>query len=213
MSGSLHEWCVFAVTLAGAICVIPAVIQLVRRRWAWEAGTLLFSSITSFMYHSCDAFKGSEFFLDELHWHRLDNIAGIASFGALFAYLCNLRSPFAEQSIKFCALFLTVLLQERAPWDLWYTFTPVLLFASLPFAAHIFVHRRWPAYDWRSFGIGFGSLAVATVFFVLGLDDANDPCRLFHGLWHMVGSLSALYCWRVVKFPSGSLAAVQTLKI
>ena len=49
--------------------------------------------------------------------------------------------------------------------------------------------------------LGFGLLVVALPFFVAGLDDDNDPFRVFHGMWHLTGGFASLYLWRVVKYP------------
>ena len=38
-------------------------------------------------------------------------------------------------------------------------------------------------------------LGVGLIFFYLGLDEFNDYLRIWHGIWHLHVSYSALYIW------------------
>ena len=73
--------------------------------------------------------------------------------------------------------------------------------ATMPFISHGLVNRKMPPFDAKNFVMGFGLLAAALPFFIAGLDDDNDPFRLYHGMWHVVGSFSSLFLWRIVKTP------------
>jgi hypothetical protein len=61
------------------------------------------------------------------------------------------------------------------------------------------MYQKKPPFDMKNALMGFGLLIAAVPFFVAGLDDDNDPYRLYHGCWHLFGGLSAFYLWRVVK--------------
>ena len=49
--------------------------------------------------------------------------------------------------------------------------------------------------------MGVGTSLCAVPFFVLGLDDANDPYRMFHGLWHIFVGGASYYLWQTVRCP------------
>jgi predicted membrane channel-forming protein YqfA (hemolysin III family) len=184
--------------------MMPSVMQLIRRKWMFEASVIVFSMTCSFMYHTCQSFD-TRIFLTELQWHRLDNIGALTSFGIFWTYMACIKDPIVDAYIKYSCMFIALLAQEKDPWNEMYTFIPIVVFSMIPVFAHIFVHQRGPAYDRRNLVLGFGLLAAALPFFVAGLDDDNDPFRVFHGLWHLIGGASALYLWRIVKNP-GAIA-------
>lgn len=179
-------------------------MQLIRRRWMFEAAVTMFSIICSFMYHTCQSFD-TRVFLTELQWHRLDNIGALTSFGIFWTYLACIKDPVVDAYVKYACVFVALLAQEKDPWNEMYTFVPILMFSMIPVVAHVFVHKRRPAYDRNNVVMGFGLLAAALPFFVAGLDDENDPFRIFHGMWHLIGGASSFFLWRVVKQP-GAIA-------
>lgn len=192
-----NEYAICLTTVVSHLAIVPALWQLIKRRWIYEVAISIFAVFVSFMYHLCQAF-GMRFFLSELQWHRLDNIGALGCFGAFFTHLCCFRDPNLDSSVKFLTLFLSIIVQEHSPWNEMFTFVPILSFALLPVVIHVFQRKR-PLYDMRSFVYGFGGLAAAVPFFVAGLDDDNDPWRMYHGMWHVLGGLSSFYLWRVVR--------------
>ena len=190
------------------VAMVPAVLQLFQRKWMYESFVALFNFVASFMYHTCQALH-VELFLSELQWHRLDNVGSLLSFGMFCIYLSGVKDPVREGYMKYGTMLVTLLSQERDPWNLTYTMAPVLLFSAIPLSTHAAIHRRVPAYDWKNFTAGFGLLAVALPFFVAGLDDDNDPFRFYHGMWHVLAGVASLYLWRIVKSPGA--VALQPL--
>lgn len=183
------------------VAILPAIIQLIRRRWLWESFILLFSILSSFMYHTCQALN-TRFFLSELQWHRLDNVFAIASFAQLFGYLSNFSNPTIEFSFKAGGLMVAIILQEQDPWNVFYTVTPIVSFSMVPLAGLLTWNRHVVGlYDKKQLFLGLGMITCAVPFFILGLDDDNDPYRVFHGAWHIFSGLSAYYGWRIVKDP------------
>ncbi|CUG75000.1 transmembrane protein, putative [Bodo saltans] len=202
-------WAVFITTVVSHLTLIAPIKQLLERRWMFEVSISIFGLCCSFMYHTCQSFD-TRIFLTELQWHRLDNIGVLCSFGIFWTYMACIESPVTEAYVKYLCVFVTLLAQECDPWNELYTFVPVVLFSMIPFYFHIFVHQRWPRYDKKNFLAGFGLLAAALPFFVAGLDDANDPFRIFHGLWHLFVGISSFYLWRIVKQPGA--VALQPLR-
>ena len=46
---------------------------------------------------------------------------------------------------------------------------------------------------------GIGLLGIAVFCFVKGLDDLNDYLRIWHGCWHMFGSISLFFTLQTVE--------------
>jgi hypothetical protein len=180
---------------------VPSLVQQYRRRWHFEFCVGIAAIMCSFMYHTCQAFN-TVLFLSELQWHRLDNIGALSSFAILFVYLANIKDPQIEAYLKYMLILMSVIIQEKDPWNEIYTFVPVLVMSLIPFVSHGLVYRKMPQFEAKNFVMGFGLLAAALPFFVAGLDDGNDPYRLYHGMWHVVGSFSSLFLWRIVRNPA-----------
>ena len=182
------------------VAILPALHQFYRRRWSFEFGVYCFAILTSFMYHTCQAFE-TRLFLSELQWHRLDNIGALGIFSTIFTYLSVIDDPFFENILKYSCFYFALIVQEHSPWNEVFTFIPIMMFAMLPIISHVFYHQKAPHYDWKNFLLAFGCLGSAIPFFVAGLDDANDPFRIYHGMWHLIAGYGCVYMWRIVKQP------------
>ena len=198
----------FFCTVISHVSMIAPTVLLWHRRWVWEFSLSVATCTTSFMYHTVQSYH-TRFILSELQWHRLDNIVAITAFGTFFLYLACIPDPTINEALKYLFLWITVVLQEKAPWDERYTFAPIVCFGAVPVCMHLFYWRRWPNYDWKEFTIGFGCLAGAVFFFILGLDEAHDPFRMFHGMWHVLGGYAATRLWKIVKLPTNNAVAAH----
>jgi len=178
------------------VTIIPAVSILFKRRSYFDAYVSTFGMLMSSMYHLSEAL-GSPLILTELQWHRLDNIGALLCFAVFFIYLCNIRNPALNATVKFLSTLLVLICQEKAPWEEVYTIVPFLLFALLPLMAPLIGVSR-PSYDRGNFQRGFSLLGLGVIFFVIGLDDRNDPGRVFHGTWHMLAGSASYWLWRIV---------------
>lgn len=205
------ELATFVVVVIAHLSGLPATIILIRRRWVVEAIVAMFTLSVSFMYHACQALHGS-FFLTELQWHRLDNIAALSVFGILFTYLADFQDPIVAEYVKFSTFILSMFAQEKSPWEEVYTIVPFVTWLTIPFINHIFFLRRLPRYDWKNFILGMGSLAVAVPFFIVGLDDENDPFRMYHGLWHVFAGAALAFLWCVVPNAARMVSPLDALK-
>jgi hypothetical protein len=193
-------WALFLSCSMSHVACLPSVFQLMRRRWMFETYVCTCALIASFMYHTCEAL-GTSFFLNEGRWHRLDNIGVLSCFGVYFTYLCNFRNIYTEQFVKYSTVALAIVAQEKDPWNELYTFGPMAVFIGIPLFVHGCVRRKVPAFDVKSAVLGFGLLVAAVPFFLAGLDDGNDPYRMYHGLWHVVSGAASFFMWRVVVTP------------
>jgi hypothetical protein len=101
-------------------------VILWRRKFIFEFFVAVFTFLTSFMYHFCDSIENSAW-LEEHKWHRLDNIFSIQAFSCLFIYLTVLPTLRTHLLLNFFSLGFIMLMQEKSPWDVFYTIVPVLL--------------------------------------------------------------------------------------
>jgi hypothetical protein len=206
------DWIIFLTTVVSHASMLLPIWQFHQRRWTYELFVAIFTLMTSFMYHFCQAFH-AEIYLTELKWHRLDNICSLTCFGMFFVHISCIRNPLVDQVLRIATFLFSVLMQEKAPWDINYTAGPILLFLLCPVIVHGFIHRELPPWDYRECVIGFGLLGLAIFFFILGLDDDNDRYRIFHGLWHFFVGFASLHNWRIVKthpqHPSGFGAGIS----
>jgi hypothetical protein len=202
----------FVTTVLSHLAIVPTVAQFYRRRWTTEAIMGAFTILASFMYHMSEDF-GRSFFLDELQWHRLDNIGALNAFSMMFIYMAQIDDPFANTALKWVNFFGIVVVQEGHPWDERYTFGPLIAFALIPVLYNLLWARRVPAYDFGELGVGLASLVVALLFFVKGLDDASDAYRMAHGMWHVACGFSTLRLWRCVRHPTNTAVARQLVDV
>ncbi len=195
-----NRYVIALTTVLSHVSVLPALRCIFRRGWYLEAYQGAFALLVSFMYHWCETFR-SRVFLSELQWHRLDNIGGITAFALLFVHLCCIRNAHVDQGLRYFALFFAIVIQEKDPWNPFYTMLPFGMFLVLPFifVGCGFLRQRRPPFHYDSLAKGLGALAVAIPFFVLGLDDENDPYRMFHGLWHLIAGVAFYHLWNVVR--------------
>jgi hypothetical protein len=190
------DWIVCFTAAVSHICMYPALRLLYQRRWMFELCVSAFAVWVSFMYHFCQAFH-IRVFLSEGAWHRLDNVGVLSAFGIFFTHLCCFRDAHLDGLIRFAAIGVALLAQEKDPWNVTYTVVPVAAWISLPFILYG-VSLQLPPWDWKECIYGFGLLAIAIPFFIMGLDDPNDPYRIYHGLWHVFSQLASWRLWKIV---------------
>ena len=202
-----HPLLLAMTTVLSHVAMIPSLRFLHQQGFTYELGVSIFATIASFMYHLAESFDAT-LLLTEGQWHRLDNIGIIGVFGLYFSHLCCLRNPIADAALKQATFFVTLVLQEKDPWNEWYTIGPVLGFAVMPITAAAW---RWrtPPFNWLEVMFGFGLLTVALPFFVWGLDDQNDPFRVYHAIWHVAGGYGSYRLWQVVPNPVARAARRQ----
>jgi predicted membrane channel-forming protein YqfA (hemolysin III family) len=87
-------------------------------------------------------------------------------------------------------------MQTKHPWELHNTYVPVLLFVAILF---IKIAMREPTkYNREQTKLGLFFMVFAVTCFILGLDDDNDYLRIYHGFWHLFGSIANFYLWQVI---------------
>ena len=99
------------------------------------------SILTSFMYHICEIYNAT-FFLDELQWHRLDNVFAITTF--CLAILHFFGAIFENSSaIKWSALLFIIIVQEKDPWNVFYTALPCIVFTIIAICLRLYYTKAY----------------------------------------------------------------------
>ncbi|KAG5508127.1 hypothetical protein JKF63_05379 [Porcisia hertigi] len=172
--------------------MLGVVVFLMRRNFRFEGVVGAFAMTVSLMYHTCECFERS-FILPEMRWHRLDNIGAITSVGCSCIQLSCFENRALLDYIQYVVLFSVIILQEIAPWDLIYTVIPVSLCISVPIIAHTINHQRRQRLYLRRLIMGLLAWGVAIICFILGLDDMNDPARIYHGFFHVFSAVGVFF--------------------
>jgi len=84
--------------------------------------------------------------------------------------------------------------------------------AAGPSLGHRLQHAAAP-FNGREALIGFSLLFIALIAFGFGLNDMEDPYRVFHGMWHIFGGFASLHLWRIVKNPTANETATAMARL
>ncbi|CBZ25352.1 conserved hypothetical protein [Leishmania mexicana MHOM/GT/2001/U1103] len=190
----------FITTVLSHIALLPTLHFFYRRKYIFELCCASFGFLASFMYHTTESF-GTSIFLSEVAWHRLDNVGVISILGIWCVYLCCFQNPCVDMSCKCFCIFFTLVVQQKHPWDVRLTISPILFFTLFPVVKHCFIEQRIPPFCARQLACGVFLFFFATIFFFLGLDSRADRYRMYHGAWHFFGGLSSFFLWEMVKTP------------
>lgn len=193
------------ITIVSLSAGLPAVKAVYDQRRYFDAAIGIILFISSIMYHLSDTWNTNALFLDELKWHKLDNIGILTFFATTTINLADFEHANTNEIWRWICFFFVLVVQEKDPWDLTWTVVPLVFFSLLPpakFLWNYFVHGASlkPKYVWKHFWLGATFLiGLGGPCFVLGLDDENDPFRIFHFLWHFFGAFASYYLNTSVK--------------
>ncbi len=209
MSTSFGNLAMFLITGITNFACLPALYLIYRKGMLLNLNIGIFTMITSFMYHGMESLQIKEIYLTPGGWHKLDNIGSILCMITLLIYLMDNLDTDSEgrylsvhdcrvdRQLAYIGLFITLLMQTSHPWHLENTVVPILLYLGLFVAKILFVRK--PRYNLYYLKRGIGLLGIAVFCFVKGLDDLNDYLRIWHGCWHMFGSISLFFTLHTVE--------------
>jgi len=156
---------------------------------------LILSTSASCMYHSLETFMyddyGYTIILNEGKWHIIDNIGAICCLTVMISKIYNFKSNYEYRSFYYFILGSAIILQEKGPWKLEHTIFPILL--GIVIGIITLIKRGIPKYNKEALIKSILTMAVAFYFFFKGLDDANDYLRIYHSIWHFLGSFGCIY--------------------
>lgn len=187
----------FFITVLSHLTLLPTIQVLASKRLVFEVCVSGFGLLASVMYHTCQCLC-IQFFFVESQWHKLDNVGVVALIGLMFVHLSAITNRLVEKVARYVVFFIAIASQEQHPWDVRFTVAPILLFALIPITQHFLVNKSFPPINQKCLYLGLLSICVSVVFFVLGLNDAGDPYRILHGMWHCTVGIASYYLWRVI---------------
>lgn len=102
------------------------------------------------------------------------------------------NKPETTMNISWIGFIVVFILQEGYAWELWATVLPIAVVIVMFLCKQLLsppkrkVNRQFLKY-------GLVVLAMALVAFSKGLDEFKDYLRAWHGLWHVLISISLFY--------------------
>ena len=176
---------------------LPPLMIMARHRRHFEMYVGVFQLGTGFLYNICNALNIS-LFLSELQWHALNNILTTTYFLLLLIHLQANSNPTVDIVLRYAAFTAVWIAQIKDEyWEPYYTALVVGAFCVMPVCKFCGA-MRLPPYDanklWKGLCVG----AAAAICFVVGLDDAVDPFRLFHGLSQGLVGVALYFLWQLV---------------
>jgi len=177
---------------------LPIVVQFYRKKQFYNVMIGLMTFVSSFMYHTMDSVDREDMFLSINEWHRIDNIGSICCFIMLAIYLMDNKNPNLDLALNLIGLMITLLCQEKAPWEIEYTAFPIALFGTLWILTAFCFRPRKTIYIKKMLAKGVVCFAFAVFGFVKGLDEFEDYLRLHHGMWHFLCGIASFYVWQCI---------------
>ena len=174
---------------------------LLKPHLVFEVCLAVFTLGTSMMYHLCDSWQiyGSRgIWLGEGAWHRFDNIGAIMCFVVLLVHLCDYDRREVAECNKFVMLWITIAVQERAPWKAWAMIGPIAVQAIIFLCKRLLYDGCMPKWNRYHMRRSLAWQGVAFVFFFYALDERKDPLRLYHGLWHLFSGIASVHHWQLI---------------
>lgn len=179
------------------VAFVPPLLIMHRYRRHFELYIGCFQLATGFLYNFCNALNVNVF-LTELQWHGLNNILTTTYFLLLLIHLQANSNPTVDIVLRYCAFTSVWIAQIKDEyWNPQWTAMVVLAFCIMP-VCKFGGAMRLPPYDTEKLLKGFLAGVAATICFLVGLDDAIDPFRIFHGLSQALVGLALYYLWQLV---------------
>jgi len=188
---------IFCFEVFSDLAFLPPLLIMHRHRRHFELYIGVFQLATGFLYNFCNALN-VQLFLTELQWHALNNILTTTYFLLLLIHLQANSNPNVDIVLRYIAFTSVWIAQIKDEyWQPFYTALVVAAFSAMP-VCKFFGAMRLPPYDGQMLTKGLCVAAAAAVCFVVGLDDAVDPFRLFHGLSQALVGVALYYLWQLV---------------
>lgn len=192
-------------TVLSHLPLVPTLLLLISKNMLFDASVGCFGLIVSLLYHGCDSLR-IELFLTSSQWHKLDNVGAISLIGLLMVHFSCITNPVADRVVKYAVFFVAMVSQEKHPWDIRFTFAPIILFSLIPIVQICIIDQRLPCVDKKNLSCGLFFITLGVFFFVLGLDDDADMNKLKHSMWHVNIGFASYFLWQTVK-PQPRIAA------
>ena len=198
------KWVTFFLAVGSDFALVPSLYVTARNRKHFEVFVGFSAICTGFLYNACDALDVS-LFLTKDEWHKINNVMAITYCALLAVYLmCNSSNDW-NTLLRYNAFGCVTIAQvrdgfwmERSQWSLlvitFYAMLPIVKFLRL---------RQIPAYRRKKTKRGLLCAFAAAIFFAMGLDENNDPFRLWHSVAHVFMGLTLYHLWGIAPSVDG----------
>jgi hypothetical protein len=106
--------------------------------------------------------------MNEEEWHRLDNVFVISGLGI---YILHLSGNAHCRKMIYFTIVVSIMTQEKDPWNIYYTIFPIILFKIQALVMRIYYWKKVEVkYNFNRLMASIGILVIAGQFFVNGLD-------------------------------------------
>lgn len=124
----------------------------------------------------------------------MDNVFAITSFGLVLLHTCGVIVD-DDAQLRWTVFLISLVIQEKEPFNVIYTIIPCLFFTALGLTLRFYYRNtRKVVYNKRNMLIALIFVVFGVFFFLLGLDDANDYLRAYHGMWHICAAIFGYFC-------------------
>jgi hypothetical protein len=106
------------------------------------------------------------------------------------------EDKFHNEVLYSLALTISIICQERDPWNINYTLLPIGIFFTIYLLNRIF-GKRGTKFNRKMLRKGLCYYFSALPFFYFALNEYTDYLRIAHGVWHLVVSVGAFYFWQL----------------
>jgi len=197
-----EKFVTFLFAVGSDCALVPSLLVTAKNRKHFEVFVGFSAIVTGFLYNACDALDVS-LFLTQDEWHRINNVMGITYCALLAVYLmCNTSNDW-NTLLRYNAFASVTVAQvrdgfwmERSQWSVLviaaYALLPILKFAKL---------KCVPAFHRQKTRNGLAFAAIAAAFFVMGLDETNDPFRISHSIAHVFMGATLYNLWGIAPTP------------
>jgi len=197
MSSAFDLGITFCFEVITDMAFLPPLMVMWRYRRHFELYVGVFQLATGILYNVCNALNVN-LFLTELQWHALNNILTTTYFLLLLIHLQANTNPTVDIVLRYAAFTAVWIAQIKDEyWNPYYTALVVIAFCIMP-VCKFGGAMRLPPYDAEKLCKGLVTGAASAVCFLVGLDDAVDPYRLFHGLSQALVGGALYYLWQLV---------------
>jgi hypothetical protein len=163
------------------------------------------------MHRLLDAFELDIVFCLDEEWCTLENIGTMTIIWMILIDLMDNRDPDIDLQLSLTSLGIAMLLQERYPLVLEFTYIPMICYFVLAIVV-VIKRGRLPRYNNPNMLLrGLILFIGALLFWYKGLDNHRDYLRISNCLWKISASLAGFYLMQVYNTKGTEFSMFQVL--
>ena len=111
--------------------IIPLIVLAKKQKQITLIFATFLNFISSLMYHASYVFNTDKIFLEDLSWHKLSNIGIVTALIIGVIHLMDNKNEEFDEILSYIALLISIIIQEKDPWNFNYALFPFLIAALL----------------------------------------------------------------------------------